>query len=57
MTKVILALMARIFDLLFFDSVLLSLINIFVIYFIVSFFKILEELLLVSVLHFFSTTK
>lgn len=56
MTKVILALMARIFDLLFFDSVLLSS-HKYICYLIASFFRFLEELLFVSVLHFFSTTK
>ena len=49
--------MARIVDPLFFDSVLISLINIFVIYFIVSFFIFLEELLLFLFFIFFSTIK
>ena len=57
MTETILALMARIVDPLFFDSVLISLINIFVIYFIVSFFIFLEELLLFLFFIFFSTIK
>lgn len=54
MTETILALMARIVEPLFFDSVLISLINIFKIYFIVSFFMFLEELLLFLFTFFFN---